>query len=75
MVKVYHGDLQTLAAAMDDQRRLAEKLYQIFETYLPVLQYGCHIFQRVPMLSLPKVSFAFELFLFDFMPTLHTDEL
>ncbi|VVC90858.1 unnamed protein product [Leptidea sinapis] len=54
MIKVYHGDLQTLAVTMEDQKRLAEKLYQIFETYLPVLQYGCHIFQRVPMLSLPK---------------------
>ncbi|XP_059052080.1 uncharacterized protein LOC131846717 isoform X2 [Achroia grisella] len=54
MIKVYHGDLQTLASQMEDQRRLSEKLYQIFETYLPVLQYGCHIFQRVPMLSLPK---------------------
>lgn len=54
MIKVYHGDLQVLAEQMDDQRRLSEKLYQVFETYLPVLQYGCHIFQRVPMLSLPK---------------------
>ncbi|XP_072949589.1 uncharacterized protein HPS4 [Epargyreus clarus] len=54
MIRVYHGDLQSLAASMEDQRRLAEKLYQIFETYLPVLQYGCHIFQRVPMLNLPK---------------------
>ncbi|XP_041978811.1 uncharacterized protein LOC121732873 [Aricia agestis] len=54
MIKVYHGDIQTVAAAMEDRKRLAEKLYQIFETYLPVLQYGCHIFQRVPMLTLPK---------------------
>ncbi|XP_052741595.1 uncharacterized protein LOC112057897 isoform X2 [Bicyclus anynana] len=54
MIKVYHGDLQALADSLEDQKRLAEKLYQIFETYLPVLQYGCHIFQRVPMLSLPK---------------------
>ncbi|XP_063364586.1 uncharacterized protein LOC134653168 [Cydia amplana] len=54
MIKVYHGDLQALAVQMEDQKRLSEKLYQIFETYLPVLQYGCHIFQRVPMLSLPK---------------------
>ncbi|CAK1580634.1 unnamed protein product [Parnassius mnemosyne] len=54
MIKVYHGDLNMLAAQMEDQKRLAEKLYQVFETYLPVLQYGCHIFQRVPMLSLPK---------------------
>ncbi|KAJ0176410.1 hypothetical protein K1T71_007589 [Dendrolimus kikuchii] len=46
MLKVYHGDLQTLAAQMEDQKRLSEKLYQVFETYLPVLQYGCHIFQR-----------------------------
>ncbi|XP_045498734.1 uncharacterized protein LOC123696518 isoform X1 [Colias croceus] len=54
IIKVYHGDLESLADSMEDQKRLAEKLYQIFETYLPVLQYGCHIFQRVPMLSLPK---------------------
>ncbi|XP_047991851.1 uncharacterized protein LOC125230663 [Leguminivora glycinivorella] len=58
MIKVYHGDLQALALQMEDQKRLAEKLYQIFETYLPVLQYGCHIFQRVPMLSLPKSATA-----------------
>ncbi|XP_060803263.1 uncharacterized protein LOC106140898 [Amyelois transitella] len=54
MIKVYHGDLQALADQMEDSKRLSEKLYQIFETYLPVLQYGCHIFQRVPMLTLPK---------------------
>ncbi|XP_063891955.1 uncharacterized protein LOC110382789 [Helicoverpa armigera] len=54
MIKVYHGDLQVLASQMEDQKRLSEKLYQVFETYLPVLQYGCHIFQRVPMLTLPK---------------------
>ncbi|KAJ8722308.1 hypothetical protein PYW08_004710 [Mythimna loreyi] len=54
MIKVYHGDLQVLAGQMEDPRRLSEKLYQVFETYLPVLQYGCHIFQRVPMLTLPK---------------------
>ncbi|XP_063624458.1 uncharacterized protein LOC134796303 [Cydia splendana] len=58
MIKVYHGDLQALAVQMEDQKRLSEKLYQIFETYLPVLQYGCHIFQRVPMLSLPKSATA-----------------
>ncbi|XP_061716551.1 uncharacterized protein LOC133524500 [Cydia pomonella] len=58
MIKVYHGDLQALAVQLDDQKRLSEKLYQIFETYLPVLQYGCHIFQRVPMLSLPKSATA-----------------
>ncbi|XP_045536443.1 uncharacterized protein LOC106719293 [Papilio machaon] len=54
IIKVYHGDMHTIAEQMEDPKRLAEKLYQIFETYLPVLQYGCHIFQRVPMLSLPK---------------------
>ncbi|XP_053610209.1 uncharacterized protein HPS4 [Plodia interpunctella] len=54
MISVYHGDLECLATQMEDPKRLAEKLYQIFETYLPVLQYGCHIFQRVPMLTLPK---------------------
>ncbi|KAJ2949329.1 hypothetical protein O0L34_g6282 [Tuta absoluta] len=55
MIRVYHGDLQALASSVDDSsQRLSEKLYQVFETYLPVLQYGAHIFQRVPMLSLPK---------------------
>ncbi|KOB76135.1 Uncharacterized protein OBRU01_06225, partial [Operophtera brumata] len=47
MIRVYHGDLQAIAAQMEDQRRLSEKLYQVFETYLPVLQFGCHIFQRI----------------------------
>lgn len=54
MIKVYHGDLNTVAAQFSDNTRLSEKLYQMLETYLPVLQYGCHIFQRVPMLTLPK---------------------
>ncbi|GBP48960.1 Hermansky-Pudlak syndrome 4 protein [Eumeta japonica] len=56
MIKVYHGDLAAVAALFPGERnpRLAEKLYQMLETYLPVLQFGCHIFQRVPMLNLPK---------------------
>ncbi|XP_049873652.1 uncharacterized protein LOC126372113 [Pectinophora gossypiella] len=54
MIRVYHGDLHALAASLDKSKKLSDKLYQVFETYLPVLQYGAHIFQRVPMLSLPK---------------------
>lgn len=57
LIKVYHCDLQTLAAQFpgENNPRFSEKLYQMFETYLPVLQYGCYMFQTVPLLNLPKV--------------------
>lgn len=36
-------------------KSLSEKLYHIFETYLPILQHGGGIFQNMPISRLPKV--------------------
>lgn len=34
----------------------SEKLHQIFETYLPILQYAGNIFGSIPTFNLPKVG-------------------
>lgn len=38
-------------------KSLSDKLYHIFETYLPILQQSGNIFQNLPISRLPKVSF------------------
>lgn len=37
-------------------KNLSEKLYHIFETYLPILQHNGNVFQNMPMSRLPKVQ-------------------
>lgn len=63
LLKFFHRDLQSLhdQYAQPDQepsRNLCEKLYHIFETYLPMLQHNGNTFQNVPKLRMPKVSAA-----------------
>lgn len=60
LLKFFHRDLQSLhdQYAQPDQepsRNLCEKLYHIFETYLPMLQHNGNTFQNVPKLRMPKV--------------------
>lgn len=37
-------------------KSLSDKLYHVFETYLPILQHSGNIFQNMPISRLPKVS-------------------
>lgn len=57
LIKVYHCDLQKIADQFpgENNPRFSEKLYQMFETYLPILQFGGYMFKNVPLLNLPKV--------------------
>ncbi|KAH8401247.1 hypothetical protein KR009_004023, partial [Drosophila setifemur] len=61
LLKFFHRDLQTLydqyalPPAMTS-RNLSEKLYHIFETYLPMLQRNGNTFQNVPRLRMPKTA-------------------
>lgn len=59
LLKIYHCDIQTIHDQFSingQYKNLSEKLYHIFETYLPILQYNGNIFQSVPILTLPKSS-------------------
>lgn len=59
LVKFFHRDLQSLFDQFAQQaqyKNLSEKLYHIFETYLPILQRNGHIFQNVPKLRMPKTA-------------------
>lgn len=59
LVKFYHRDLQLVYDQFPLQsqyKNLSEKLYHIFETYLPILQYNGNIFQNVPKLRMPKTA-------------------
>jgi len=61
LLKFFHRDVQTLYAQYAappalNRRNLSEKLYHIFETYLPMLQRNGNTFQNVPRLRMPKVS-------------------
>ncbi|XP_046621533.1 uncharacterized protein LOC124305782 isoform X2 [Neodiprion virginianus] len=54
-LKFYHRDLETISTSLGgDRNRLTEKLYQMFETYLPILQYSANLFTNLPTIKFPK---------------------
>ncbi|XP_031637723.1 uncharacterized protein LOC116350121 isoform X2 [Contarinia nasturtii] len=57
LVRLFHCDIQTIYdqfSASGQYKNISEKLYHIFETYLPILQYNGNIFQNMPISKLPK---------------------
>lgn len=59
LVKLYHNNIQTIFdhfSANNQYKNLSEKLYHIFETYLPILQYNGNIFQNMPISKLPNCA-------------------
>lgn len=56
-IKFFHKDIQTIYdqfSVNGQYKNLKEKLYHIFETYLPILQHNGNIFQTMPISRLPK---------------------
>lgn len=53
LLRFYHLDFETLSIKAKDT--FSEKLHQVFETYLPILQYSSNIFGSIPTFNLPKV--------------------
>ncbi|XP_058803293.1 uncharacterized protein LOC131671110 isoform X2 [Phymastichus coffea] len=55
LLKFFHCDFETISASLNnDTNKFIEKLYQMFETYLPILQYSASLFTNIPMLKLPR---------------------
>ncbi|CAO1300770.1 unnamed protein product [Diamesa hyperborea] len=56
ILKLYHNDLNQLFELFksSEPKQFSDKLYHIFETYLPILQYNGNLLQNVYKLFLPK---------------------
>lgn len=54
ILRLYHQDIETIFKQFDEQKNFSDKLYHIFETYLPILQYNGNLLQNVYKLFLPK---------------------
>ncbi|XP_026828329.1 uncharacterized protein LOC113561394 isoform X2 [Ooceraea biroi] len=55
LLKLFHCDLAKILESLNnDRNRFTEKLYQMFETYLPILQYSANLFSNIPVIKLPK---------------------
>ncbi|XP_055373006.1 uncharacterized protein LOC129606620 isoform X3 [Condylostylus longicornis] len=57
LIQFFHHDIQTIHdqfSSGSQFKNLSEKLYHIFETYLPILQHNGNIFHNVPKLKIPK---------------------
>lgn len=54
ILKLYHCDINKIFEQFDDAKKFSDKLYHIFETYLPVLQYNSNVLQNVYKQHLPK---------------------
>lgn len=57
IIKFFHCDFDTISKSLNnDRNKLSEKLYQMLETYLPILQYSASYFSSMPMIKLPKTA-------------------
>ncbi|CRK92785.1 CLUMA_CG006222, isoform A [Clunio marinus] len=54
ILRLYHQDIETIFSQFDGAKKFSDKLYHIFETYLPILQYNGNILQNVYKIFLPK---------------------
>lgn len=60
LLQLYHCDVERLSlinaptGVTTDQKKLTDKLYHIFETYLPLLHYNGNFLYNISILSLPK---------------------
>ncbi|XP_043787655.1 uncharacterized protein LOC122712241 isoform X2 [Apis laboriosa] len=55
LLKFFHYDLNKILESFNnDRNKFTEKLYQMFETYLPILQYSANLFSNIPIIKLPK---------------------
>lgn len=54
ILRLYHCDIETIFEQFSEQKNFSDKLYHIFETYLPILQYNGNLLQNVYKLFLPK---------------------
>ncbi|XP_054263823.1 uncharacterized protein LOC128987130 isoform X1 [Macrosteles quadrilineatus] len=52
LLRFYHKDFETISIKAESE--FSEKLNQIFETYLPILQYSSNIFGNITTFNLPK---------------------
>jgi Hermansky-Pudlak syndrome 4 protein len=54
ILQLYHRDIETIFEQFSEQKNFSDKLYHIFETYLPILTYNGNLLQNVYKLFLPK---------------------
>lgn len=57
LVKMYHCDINAIydqSSKNGQQTKFADKMYNIMESYLPLLQHNGNIFQNVSSLKIPK---------------------
>ncbi|KAL7048913.1 hypothetical protein ACKWTF_003530 [Chironomus riparius] len=54
ILRLYHNDINDIFEHFSDPKNFSDKLYHIFETYLPVLQYNSNLLQNIYKLYLPK---------------------
>lgn len=57
ILKFFHCDLDTISLSFNhDRNKFTEKLYQMLEIYLPILQYSANLFTNMPMIKLPSTA-------------------
>ncbi|XP_070497486.1 uncharacterized protein HPS4 [Chironomus tepperi] len=54
ILRLYHNDINDIFENFSDSKNFSDKLYHVFETYLPTLQYNSNHLQNIYKLYLPK---------------------
>jgi hypothetical protein len=58
LLRLFHYDIESLQASIleDDDNNLSDRLAELFQVYLPILQFATNKFGNIPVFHLPKVS-------------------
>lgn len=57
LLRLFHYDIEFLQTSQDDDDdNLSEKLSQLLQVYLPILQFATNTFGNIPTMKLPKVK-------------------
>uniref|UniRef100_A0A069DZG1 CCZ1/INTU/HSP4 first Longin domain-containing protein n=1 Tax=Panstrongylus megistus TaxID=65343 RepID=A0A069DZG1_9HEMI len=55
LLRLFHYDIESLQTTLDDDDdNLSDKLSQLLQVYLPILQYATNTFGNIPTMKLPK---------------------
>lgn len=63
LLRLFHNSIEKLQESLgDEDENISDKLSELFQVYLPILQYATNTFGNIPVLKIPKVCILVTLF-------------
>lgn len=60
LLRLFHYSIEALHESLaEDDDNISDKLAELLQVYLPILQYATNTFGNIPVLKIPKVWYIF----------------